>query len=498
MRTAKLVSILVLASAATPALAKKMPQPEPPAPSVFDKSGISDWTKPPAPTTEPTFKAPVAKRLKLENGISLLVIENHKLPIVSMSLVVPGAGSSGDPKGKGGLASFTADLIDEGAGGLSAIAIAEETDRLGAGIGISIDTDAAYISVSTLSKTTDETTTLVTKLLTEPAFDDKEGERVKGDRLTALELRRDRPREVASIMLNAAIFGMDSAYGHPTTGVREEFKSITVADARAFYAERWNPAAMTLVIVGDIDPKALKAKLDAGLGAWKPKGAKKPGKISTAPAKITSRLLLVDRKDAAQSDVRIGILGLDRKDKRYFAFEVFRTTLGDGFTSRLTQRLREQLGITYGASASMDWRLARGPFVVGTAIVTPSTGQGISETLKIIDDLGTKDVPAEELDKSKQNLIRALPAMFGTNASVAQAFAELALFGLPDNYYTRYSDGIRKVTAKDVKAIAKSAAPSTKLVISVVGDMSKVRADIDKLGLGDATMHDLYGLPLAK
>jgi len=498
MRTAKLVSILVLAGAASPALAKKMPQPEPASPSVFDKSGIKDWTTPPPPTTEPAFKPPVAKRLKLKNGLSLLVVENHKLPIVSMSLVVPGAGSSGDPKGKGGLASFTADLLDEGAGGLSAIAIAEETDRLGAGIGIGIDADAAYVSVSTLSKTIDETTALVTKLLTEPAFDDKEGERVKGDRLTALELRRDRPREVASIMLNAAIYGMDSAYGHPGTGIREDFKAVTVADARAFYAERWNPAAMTLVVVGDIDPKALKAKLDAGLGAWKPKGAKKPGKPNATPAKPGNRLLLVDRKEAAQSDVRIGILGLDRKDKRYFAFEVFRTTLGDGFTSRLTQRLREQLGITYGASASMDWRLAKGPFIVGTAIVTPSTGQGVSETLKIIEDLGTKDVPAEELEKSKQNLIRALPAMFGTNASVAGAFADLALFGLPDNYYTRYSDGIRKVTAKDVKAIARAAAPSNKLVISIVGDMSKVRADLDKLGLGEATMHDLYGMPVGK
>jgi predicted Zn-dependent peptidase len=491
MRIVKLVSILLLAAA--PALAQPASSP-----SVFDKSGISDWSKPPAPTTEPKFKPPVAKRLKLKNGMSLLVVENHELPIVSMSIVIPGAGSSNDPKGKGGLASFTADLLDEGAGGITAIGIAEETDRLGAGIRIGIDADAAYVSVSTLSKTLDQTTDLVTKVLTQPAFDDKEVERVKGDRMTALELRRDRPREVASIMLNAAIFGMGSAYGHPSTGIREEFKDIVVTDARTFYKERWNPAVMTLVVAGDVDPVAFKAKLDAGLGRWKPVGVKKPGKTIATPAKLANRLLLVDRKDAAQSDVRFGIIGPDRKDRRFFAFEVFRTTLGDGFTSRLVQRLREQLGITYGANASMDWRLARGPFVIATAIVTPSTSQGISETLKMVGELATTDVPAEELDKSKQNLIRALPARFGTNAGTADAFAELALFGLPDNWYTRYADSVRKITAKDVKAIAKTVAPAAKLVISIVGDMSKVRADLDKLGLGEPAIHDLYGMPLSK
>ncbi len=498
MRIAKLVSIFLLA--ASPALAQpaKPAQAPPPAPSVFDKSGISDWSTPPAPTKEPKFKPPVAKRLKLKNGMSMLVVENHKLPIVSMMFVVPGAGSSSDPKGKGGLASFTGDLLDEGAGGMTAIGIAEETDRLGAGISVAIDSDVAYVSVSTLAKTLDQTTDLVAKLMTQPAFDAKEAERVKGDRMTALELRRDRPREVAALMVNAAIFGLGSAYGHPTNGILEEFKTITVADARTFYKERWNPAVMTLIVVGDVDPVAFKARLDAGLGAWKPVGAKKPGKIAATPLKLANRLLLVDRKDAAQSDVRIGILGPDRKDKRFFAFEVFRTTLGDGFTSRLVQRLREQLGITYGANATMDWRLARGPFTIGTAIVTPSTGQGISETLKMIEELGVKDVPAEELEKAKQNLIRALPARFGTNSGTAEAFAELVMFGLPDNWYTRYAAGLRKITAKDVKAVAKAVAPPSKLVISIVGDMSKVRADLDKLGLGEPAMFDLYGMPLTK
>src|SRR5205085_7213808 len=126
------------------------------------------------------------------------------------------------------------------------------------------------VSMSTLSKTLDASLDLFTKIVSAPAFDDKEADRVKGDRVTSLELRRDRPREVAAIMLNANLYGAGTPYGHPGAGVREEFKSVTIADARAFYTEHWNPATMTLVVAGDVDAAALKTKLDAGLGAWKP------------------------------------------------------------------------------------------------------------------------------------------------------------------------------------------------------------------------------------
>jgi zinc protease len=118
--------------------------------------------------------------------------------------------------------------------------------------------------------------------------------------------------------------------------------------------------------------------------------------------------------------------------------------------------------------------------------------------VKIVDDLAATDVPAAELDKSKQNLIRALPAQFETNAATAGAFAELALHGLPDSWYAHYADQIRKVTAKDVRAVAKTGIPTKQMVFAVVGDMAKVRADLDKLNLGEAETRDLYGMPVAK
>jgi zinc protease len=461
----------------------------------WDKSPVKDWAKAPAPESEPTFKPPVAKRLKLKNGMALLVVENRKLPIVAMTLVVPGAGSASDPAGKAGLASFTADLLDEGAGGLSALEISATADRLGASISASADIDAAFVSVQTLTKTLPQTIELLAKIVTAPAFQDKEVERVKGDRTTNLKLRRDRPREIAVLVLAAALYGMQSAYGHPTSGVLAEFEKLGAADAKAFYAANWNPAAMTLVVAGDVSAPELQAALDKALGAWKT-AARKPGRPKVAAEKVASRLLLVDRPGAEQSDVRIGLVAMKRVDKRYFKFEVLRTALGDGFTSRLTQRLREQLGYTYGARASMGWRMELGPFVIGTALFTPKTAPGIKETMTILDDLATKDLPEDELRKAKQNLIRALPAMFETNADVSGVFAELSLHKLPDDWYQRYSAEIRKVTAKDVKAMAKSVIPSKNMVVVVVGDLAKVRAELEQLGLGAPKMFDPDGMPL--
>ena len=461
----------------------------------FTRSPIKDWTKKPGPTTEPKFQPPVAKRLKLANGMALLVIENRKLPIASFVLVAPGAGTAADPAGKAGLAAFTADLLDEGAGGLTALGIAEEQDRLGASIRIGADVDHAIVAVDTLSRSLDGALELVTKVITQPAFEQKEFDRVRGDRKTAIELRRDQPREVVALMLNGALYGHDSAYGHAGAGTQKSFPGLTLADTKSFFAEHFDPAVMTLVIAGDVDATALKKKLDGGLGAWKPAAVKPIAKVDATPRPPGKRLLVVDRKDAAQSDVRIGLVGPTWKDKQHFELEVLTTTLGGGFTSRLVQKLREEMGITYGAGASVDWRLQPGPFVIGTAIQTPDTGRGIAEIIKILDDLSTNELSAAELEKSKQNIIRALPAMFDSNSSTAATFADLALHGMPDNYYASYADAVRKVTAKQVKEAARTIIPTGRMTFALVGDLAKIKADLAKLGLGEPGMHDAYGTP---
>lgn len=460
----------------------------------FAASGISNWSVPPAATKEPRYRPPIGKRFRLRNGLTVVVVENHELPIVAMTLLVPGAGAAADPPGRLGLASFTADLLDEGSDGMTALAIAQEQDRLGAEIQISVDVDAAEVAVRTLSKTLEPTIDLLARILTQPSFEVGDLERVRSDRATALAQRRDRPREVAWLMLTAALYGSRGPYGHPLSGFPADLRACSLADVRDFYQRRWDPARMTLAVAGAVDFATLQTSLQASFGRWKAAAAVAPSApmiaASALPAGPPRRLLVADRPGADQSDIRIGLIGPARNDPRFYSFEVLRTLLGDGFTSRLTQRLREQLGITYGVRATMDWRVQRGPFSIATAIVSAETRKGILETIAILDDFARRPVTRAELEKGKQNLIRALPAEFETQLGTTEAIVALAQFGLPLDWYAQYASRIRRVTARDVQIAARSFLSSQQMVFSVVGDLSKISADLAALGLGSATLHD--------
>lgn len=466
----------------------------------YATSGISDWATPPPPTAEPAYRPPVPKRLRLRNGLTVLVVENRVLPIFALTLVVQGAGAAFDPPGRFGLASLTADLLDEGAGGLSALALAEEEERLGADLELYADYDAGGLSARGLSKNLDGTLELVAKLLSDPALAPGELERVRGDRKIALQQRRDRPREVAGLMLSAALYGGDGPYGHAIAGNEAHLAASTLADVQRFYQERWQPARATLILAGDLDAAALVARLEPTLGRWKAKApaasAQLPAKLSRPPAPT---LLLAERAGAEQTDLRVGLVGPRRGDPRFYAFEVLRTALGGGFTSRLTQRLREELGITYGASAVMDWRVRPGPFFVGTAIESAQTASGVVEIFAILRDLASRELPPEELEKTKQNLIRALPAELESNLATTTALAALVQLGLPVTWHSTYAANVRKVTGRQVRAAAASLLPVGKLAVAAVGDPAALDALVRALApLGYSAppaMHDPAGAP---
>ncbi len=450
----------------------------------------------PKPGPEPRFEPPRATRTRLANGMALLVIENHRLPLVSLALVVPSAGASADPPGKAGLAAYTADLLDEGAGGLSALAIAETAARLGASLDISTGADASLVVASTIGRTLEPTLDLFAAVVTRPSFDEAEARRVHTDRVTELRLRRDRPRELADVLLQGALFGVASPYGHPIDGNTAELAALGVADARAFYRRAWDPAQMTLVVAGDVKPAELKALLDARLSGWKRTGKKPPKPASARPVKPTARLLLVDRPGAEQTDVRFGLAGPLRSDARVYAWEVLVNVFGGGFTGRLTQRLREQLGVLYHVYPDLVYRPGGSLYAVTAPLFSPRTGEGMREILAMIASLATVDVPEAELRKSKQNLTRALPGLFESNRGIVLAYADLVRAGLPDDWYTRYARGIEAVTAKQVRGVAAKLLAGKGLVFVAVGDLATVRAELEKLELGAPKLFDLDGAPL--
>jgi zinc protease len=459
----------------------------------WESSGI-DWSRPPALGPTPSFRPPHATRLKLRNGVALLVIENHRLPLYAIEVVVAGAGSARDPSGQSGLAAYTADLLDEGAAGLGPLALSAAIEQLGADLHTSAQPDAAHLSVIGLCRTLDPTLTLLEAILTAPALDEKEAARVHADRLAAVRLRRDRPREIGQMIVGGAIHGIGSAYGHPGSGVSADFERLTIADARAFYAAAYRPERTTVVIAGDVDPEALRARLDRGLGAWQPGAAPDlaaPGAGVKAP---DGRLLFVDRPGAEQSDLWIGAPGLTRKDPRYLPAQLAATILGGTFTSRLNRRLREELGYTYGAGARLITFQGAGTALIYTMVFTPATADSLKEILRISGELAAGPIGADELAKGKQTLLRALPETFETCAGAADAFASLVEDGLPDDYYDGYGAGIDKLTVDDVRAGAAFFLPGA-LRIVVIGDQTAVGPAVDALGLGKPVPYTPDGLP---
>ncbi|MEZ4362436.1 MAG: pitrilysin family protein [Kofleriaceae bacterium] len=497
---ARLAFALVVARAAG-AAARPGPSDPPVAPggdSAFAGSGIADWSTPPPPTAEPAFTPPAATQLRLSSGLTVVVIENHQLPLVALTLVVPGAGSSADPPERLGLAAFTADLLDEGAAELSALQIAEAQEQLGAELDPYVDEESAGISARTLRKTLGPTLELLGKVVRAPTFAAADVERVRGDRLTALRQRRDRPGDVARAMLVGALYGARTPEGHPVAGFASDVAACTAAELREFYRTRWRLERSTLVVAGDVTAEALRATLEATLGgagaaATAPAASPAPTR-SKAPRGRRARLLFSDRPGAVQSEIRVGLRGPRRDDPRFTAFEVARTALGDGFTSRLNQRLREQLGITYGVRAVMDWRRASGPFSISAALVSDATATGIAEILSIVRGLAARELPEEELARTKQNLIRALPAEFETNLSTALAFGELVRLDLPLTWHAQYLRELRAVTAKQVRAAAAGLLPARGMSVSVVGDLAKLARPLRALGLGRPRLHGPEGL----
>lgn len=456
-----------------------------------------DWKVMPPAGVEHEYQPPLPTRQALDGGGALLVVEDHALPLCAVEIVVTGAGSAADPPGRAGLAAFTANLLDEGAGGLGALALAEALESLGAELSISVDEDAAHLRVSTLSRELPATLEVVGKVLTSPAFDDAEARRVHEDQATGVRLRRDRPGAVASLMLRAALFGAATAYGHPLSGHIEDLGRFGVADARAFYRRSYSRANLVVVVAGDVTPAGARKLVDAMLDGWSA-DAQAAIPLVAAFAKSGARLRTIDRPGAEQANLLIGAPGLTRDDPRSDALEVATNVLGGTYGSRLNRRLREELGLTYGVRAETWHRRGAGSFSVETDVESPRAREAISEILRLAAAMGTTQLSREELEAGKANLVRGLPDFFRTQEDVAEAFASLAVLGLPDDWFAGYAERIRGVTEKQVLEVSRAVFAPAKLVVIVVGPMREIGAGLKKLGLGPMQRHDPDGKSIGR
>jgi zinc protease len=435
----------------------------------------------PAPGAPRPYHFPEFTRSQLPNGLTIWTVHVPSAAVVNVHLLVD-AGAAAEDEGRAGVAALTAQLQVTGTRRLDASAFAEATERLGIEVSSESSWDSARAAFQSLPQHAPEGIELLAEMVREPRLDAGEFERLKAERLADILQAHADPGRLADEMFLRHVFDASTPYRRPSAGGADTVESLTLEDVRAFHETHWRPGTAHLIVAGPVEHGEIEAAATQHLGDWTGSG---PGHRTFEPAAGGGRrVVLVDRPGSVQSELRIGHLGINRKSDRYFPALVLGALLGGVFGSRLNLRLREELGYTYGARAGFDPRRAVGPFSAGTAVQTDVTADAIRETveqLTMVRDAAPGDA---ELHEVRDYLVGVFPLRFETTGGVAMAMEPLAVYGLPDDYWQTYRRNLEAVGPDDIMQAAVDLIHPDQLLMLVVGDASKVRADIEAAGLG--------------
>jgi zinc protease len=424
---------------------------------------------------------PVAARFTLGNGLTVLVLPAHELPIVSAQLVVL-AGSAQNPLDRSGLASFASGMLDRGTRKRSALEISGGLDAIGATLETDSGTDSSTVSIETLKKNFEPALEIFADVALSANFPGEEIERVRSERLAAIEQEQDSLQALARRTVASALYGTNSPYGFLGIGETESNKKTTREDLAGFWQREYVPENSALVLAGDISEAEAEALAEKYFGAWT--GARPSGPAASAERRITRSVYIVDKPESGQTQVRVAALGVPRSTPDYARLEVMNEVLGGGFASRLNMNLREEHGYTYGVSSGFAYRRETGTFSAGGGIRTDVTAPAVREIFREIERIRHSEPTAAELALARNSLALSPPALFQTNARSAGAIADLFVDQLPLDYYRTLPAEINRVSSEDVLRVAQKYLDPDQMVVIAAGDRSKIEAGLKALGAG--------------
>lgn len=440
----------------------------------FDRSVM------PEPGPQPEVDFPEVQRFTLSNGLPVWLVERPGVSLVTLQLLMP-AGAVADPSDLPGLASLTAAMLTEGTTNRSATQIAEELDFLAANLNAGTGRETAVVTLTTLARNFEPALDLFADVVINPAFQPADWQRIQQQRLTSLLQSLDQPAAIAGQEFARIVYG-EHPYGRPLQGTPESVQTISPEDLRTFHRTHYSPMNANLVVVGDVDDDALRHQLEAELGGWQG-GAAPPFVSPPSPPSQATRVYLIDKPGAAQSEIRIGHEGVARDHRDYFPLLVLNALLGGDFSSRINMNLREDKGYTYGASSSFQMGRIAGPFVTGAAVQSAVTKESVVEFMRELQEIRTTRPPsAEEVERTRTALVRREPLRLETNAQIASRLTDLIHFRLPPGYFDDYTDRIAAVTVEDVHRVAREHLDPDEIAIVIVGDRATIEQDLRTLG----------------
>jgi zinc protease len=460
------------------------------APCIARAQAAFDRTKPPTLPTAPTLVLPTVVRSQLANGIALQVVTQREVPLVQVNLVVSG-GSRLDGA-EPGLASFTARMLTESAGGKDVNALQSELAFLGATLSSSASWDAFTVSLNVPKRSLAMALDLMADVVQRPAFTSGDVRRQRQLRAASILQRRDQPNALAALAYSGIIFPAGHPYHNSPDGDSESTQRLDSTRVRSFYTRAYVPSHAKFIVVGDIAPAEATALLATRFGSWTAGGtsAVTPA-VTVAPVENTAgKVYLIDKPGAAQSVIVVGGPGVSRLSPDYAALVVMNTLLGESFSSRLNMNLRETKGYTYGVSSRYGWAPLPNAFRIASGVRTDVTDSSLVEIFREVRGIQDKPVDADELARGKSYVALAIPGNFETNGEIAGQLAEVSSFGLPLSSVSDFITKVNAVTAADVQRVAKKYLPANRATIVVVGDLAKVRAGVEALKLGPVTVLD--------
>ncbi|HEV7233084.1 MAG TPA: pitrilysin family protein, partial [Sphingorhabdus sp.] len=445
-----------------------------------------DRSKFPEPGASPDLDFPTVEEATLKNGIKVFFARRAAVPVVRVAASF-NAGFSADPEAKRGIASMMSTLMMEGTTTLNSTQIAETEEKLGADVNVSSSQDRTVASVRAVKPNLAASLDLLADVVKNPAFAEKELERIRVQQLTRIKAEMNQPQGIATRTLPPILYGKGHPYGGPQTGsgYEQTIAGISKADVTAFHSGWIHPSKAEIFVVGDTSLAEITKLLDARFGNWKSSAVAAPAKnFATAIPAPKSRIILIDRPNSPQSLVLAGKV-LDAKGSDdLLTLRAANEIFGGDFLSRINMDLRETKGWSYGVRSQVSGAEDRVPFLMFAPVQTNQTGPSIKVLMDQLNDFnGAKPVTPDELDKTIKGNVLELPGSYEQSSAVLAQMQADRLNKRPFTYAETLAGKYQALTAKSLNEEMRAKIDPTQITWLVVGDAAKVKPQLEPLGL---------------
>jgi zinc protease len=449
-------------------------------------------TRPPAPAPLRPVRFPPFVTARLPNGMALIVVEQHKQPVVTVSLALPG-GNSYEPADKTGLADFVAELLTKGTESRTADQISALVEGAGGNIGAGADNDFLRVSFSALAENLPLALSVIADVVQHSTFPASEVELIRTRMLSSLQMELSQPASIADRNFRREVYG-----GHPygRSATPASLRAVSREDIVAFFQQRVKPTGALLVVAGDVNAARVRQLATEAFASWT--GAPAAAAAAPAiPARAATEIVLVNKPGAVQSNILAGFTFITPRDPAVYPLTIANHILGGGTDSRLFLILREQHGWTYGSYSGFSRPSGTGAFQASAEVRTAATDSALAEVLRQLNRIRT-EVPADsDIAAAKNFLAGSFPLTIQTAQQIAGAVANARLLGLPDDYVIRYRERLAAVTKPQLATAAREHFTTDRMAVLVVGDGPALLPKLKALGL-PVRIVDVEGRPMTE